>query len=176
MKYSVFGPFLFEKIKKEIATDRKRKSKFWANIESAAPGLSNGIGCYIFSLENGANSKPWYVGQTKRLSFKGEIFQKHKIDHYNEVLKAHNGSIEFFLIAKRTPKGAFSKPQKGKKKTTHTDIDNVETMLIGAALNKNQNLRNVKGTKIFNRLVVPGFINDNQGKPIKSAQYLRNLL
>lgn len=177
MIYSVHGPFKMKKMHRAIAIDRSSKSTFWSDIESSVPGLSSGIGCYIFSLKNGVNAKPWYVGQTKRLSFKGEIFQAHKIRHYNAVLKTQNAKgIEFFFIAKRTPKGRLTKAQKGQKKTTHTDIDSVETMLIGAALDKNEKLRNIKSTKLFNKLIIPGFINSPNCKPTLPAQYLKRLI
>lgn len=54
-----------------IAGDRESIANFWdrANNE-AEEGLSDSVGCYIFSIRAGKGSLPWYVGMAEKQSFK----------------------------------------------------------------------------------------------------------
>lgn len=57
------------------------------------------IGCYVFSLRTGRGSKPYYVGMTVS-SFKGEVFQYHKIlDHYQQIVKRHKGTPTMTFVS-----------------------------------------------------------------------------
>jgi hypothetical protein len=58
----------------------------------------------------------------------------------------------------------------------HRDIDFLETMLIGMALEKNKNLLNIKKTALLREMEVPGVINSPQARPTSNETDLRNTL
>ena len=66
----------------------------------------------------------------------------------------------------------FSKPAK----SGYRDIDYLETLLIGMALDQNYDLMNVKKTKFMKEMVVPGVINSPQSRPTTPVTELRNAL
>jgi hypothetical protein len=93
--------------------------------------------------------------------------------YYNEVLDAHNGTPQLFLIARLTPTtGRFSKSGRN----GYNDIDYFESMLIGMALEKNKQLQNVRKTKFLRELVVPGVINTPPGRLTEAVLGLKNAL
>ena len=159
---------------------RKKKNRwgvfdkeFWARVEQQEQGLSRACGCYVFALQNGENINAWYVGKTEKSSFQKECFQATKLMYYNEVLDAHNGTPRLFLIARLTPTtGKFSKSSTN----GYNDIDYLESMLIGMALEKNSHLQNVKKTKFLRELVVPGVINTQPGRSTDAILGLKNAL
>ncbi|WP_136732676.1 hypothetical protein [Xanthomonas euvesicatoria] len=104
--------------------------------------------------------KAWYVGVAEKQSFKQECFALHKITQYNEALAEIAGTPSLIFLPKMTPSGYFSKPTS----RGHSDIRALESMLIGSALTKNPNLRNVKGTKLLREMDVPGFLNPRPGQ------------
>lgn len=44
------------------------------------------------------------------------------------------------------------------------DIRALEQLLIGAAIDRNPNLRNIKDTKVLREMNVPGFLNTKKGQ------------
>jgi hypothetical protein len=66
----------------------------------------------------------------------------------------------------------FSKPTK----SGYRDIDFLETMLIGMALERNRELMNVKKTKLLRELIVPGIINNPPQRPSRPALDLQRAL
>ncbi len=118
----------------------------WAKVKHEESRLPDACGCYVFALENGGNVVPWYVGKTEKRTFKDEAFGQMQINYYNEVLVDRSGRPVLFLIPKLTGSQAkFSKPSKN----GHRDIDFLETLLIGMALEKNDGLLNVKQTALL---------------------------
>lgn len=69
------------------------------------------IGCYVFCMKYGGKIRPWYVGMTvAKAGFRGEIFQQHKLEIYNECLDGRRGTPVMFLFSLMTSEGnAFSK-------------------------------------------------------------------
>jgi hypothetical protein len=170
MRFQVYGGF-------EIARKPNRHgvfdNSFWHQVTDKHEDLPDACGCYIFALQHGNNIVSWYVGKTEKRTFHKECFQATKINYYNEVLVDHTGTPLLFLLARMTGSGRkFSKP-------THSgyrDIDFLETMLIGMALEQNENLTNVKNTKLLREMVVPGVINSPQARPTSPVADLRNAL
>ena len=169
MNYDVYGGF-------EVRRNRHRQgdydASFWGLIEEAKEGLSGACGCYIFALKNGNNLKPWYVGKAERQPFARECFSVSKKLIYNNILIENNGSPLLFLLPRTTPKNSFCKPTR----RVYRDIEFLETMLIGMALEQNPKLANVKKTKLLREMKVPGVINSAQAAPTLPVRSLRNAL
>jgi hypothetical protein len=142
-------------------------------LEAENENLPGACGCYIFALQNGDNVTPWYVGKTEKRSFEHECWGPTQINYYNEVLVDRNGKPLMFLLPKLTGSGRkFSKPSHN----GHRDIDFLESMLIGLALEKNSQLLNVKKTALLREMRVPGVINSPQARPTIEVVHLRNTL
>jgi hypothetical protein len=156
LNYKIFGQFPITRIGSLVSRTREHKREFWALVEQVQCGLSGACGCYIFILRNRA----WYIGLAERQSFKNECFQHHKLTQYNEALNEVGGKPSLILVPKLTPGGRFAKPtERG-----HADIRLLENLLIGTALGRNPNIRNVSGTKLLREMNVPGFLNPRRGQ------------
>jgi len=72
---------------------------FWGRVRETAKhdALPEACGCYVFTLKNGDNIKPWYVGKTEKGTFQSESFKAHKIVYYNDILIEHNGTPLLFF-------------------------------------------------------------------------------
>jgi hypothetical protein len=146
---------------------------FWKQVSDSNENLPEACGCYVFALQNGNNIVSWYVGKTEKCTFEKECFQATKINYYNEVLVDRKGTPLLFLLPRLTKsRMKFSKPTKG----SYRDIDFLETMLIGMALERNRDLMNVKKTKLLRELVVPGIINTPPERPSRPVLDLQNAL
>lgn len=176
MDFKVYGPFRMPRTDSGlIAADAAQKKVFWSSVEDADEGLSEACGCYIFTiLPSGGGAKPWYVGMTCRLGFRGECFQSRKINLYNSAIAGYDRATpQLFLVAKSTrSKATFAKASSN----GHADIKELEEILIGVAYSRNQRLLNMRGTKFLKRLVVPGVMNSPPGNPGVAASKLKEVL
>ena len=121
---------------------------------------ANAPGLYIFSLKAGRGFTPWYVGKAAQQSLRDEITTSDKILKFNGVVRDNIGTPFLTLIPRRTKeKESLSKIGR------HTDIDDVETLLIQKCLLKNPSLLNIKKTSIYKNIVIGGMLNSRQGKP-----------
>jgi len=156
-----------------IDTDSDSLNSFWGSMDAELQdNVSQGIGCYVFSLRAGKGVLPWYVGKAERQSFRSECFAAHKINHYNTIVTEHNGTPLLTLIAKYTPGGKIVLPTK----RPHNDIEYLETLLIAAGIRRNCNLVNIQGTRLLTEMVVPGVLNTPRGKASKSVVAFRDLM
>lgn len=170
MKFDVRGGF---KIARKPNRHGIFDKEFWKQVSDSDGDLPGACGCYVFALQNGNNIVAWYVGKTEKRTFESECFQATKVNYYNEVLVDHNGAPLLFLLPRLTNSGAkFSKPTK----SGYRDIDFLETMLIGMALERNKDLTNVKKTKLLREMIVPGIINSPQARPTGPVIDLRKAL
>lgn len=169
MNYNVFGGF-------ELPRKDKGRGNydngFWRDVDAARPSLSNACGCYVFALQNGKNIKTWYVGKAERQSFRQECFSAAKRLIFNDILTEHNGTPLLFFLPRMTPKNKLCKTTKKK----YSDIEFLETMLIGMALEENPLLVNSKKTKHLREMRVPGVIKSPQAAPTLPVRQLRNAL
>ena len=169
MRYKIYGPFeipmLAGEFKKRI--DKEDIAEFWCRVRSVDTGLERACGCYIFSIETNSKEKPWYVGKAQSQSFSEECFTYHKIVQYHEALEKSKGTPMMYFLARVTDTGRMSSPSK--TKTGHAEIDDVERMFITMGYQKNKDIRNSKGTKNAEKLVIEGFYNhhDRRRKPVK---------
>ena len=165
MKFDVFGGF--------TVTWKGANAQFWQSVEEQRNGLSRAFGCYIFAIRNGRNFMPWYIGKTARQAFRDRFSSR---DHRRRLtdLAGENGELQIFLLAAQTPGGSFMSPKENEAK--EREIDYLETMLIGIALRRNMNIRNIAITTMLRNMSVPGMINNRPGMPTRAVRDLRNVL
>ena len=161
MKFHVEGPFELPRANGLIDSSRAAKRKYWDNIEADSPGLPDACGCYVFTVIASRGSLPWYVGKAEKRTFRKESLDYHKLDHFNKVISKRKGKPALFFLPQVTATtDKYSKPKSSKSRA----IRELESWLIGMALNRNEKLRNVAGTKWLNQLTVTGFLNDRMSK------------
>ena len=166
VNFKVFGPYHIRRDGKLISKSREHLRAFWSEIEAEAGGLADACGCYVFSIRRRA----WYVGMAEKQSFCQECFALHKLTQYNYSLQRVSGEPQLHLLAKLTPTGKFASPGAN----GHRDIQFLETLLIGMALNQNEHLQNVRGTKFLREMRVPGILRTARGEgrlaPVRSLR------
>lgn len=169
MNYDVYGPFEIIRDGKLVDRSARVKRQFWESVEEEERGLPSAVGCYVFCI----GKKPWYVGVAEKQSFRKECFQPHKINAFNSALNKQQGKPQLLLISKVTPGGSFAKAGVNGHKASRF----LEDLLIGMALARNQDLENIRGTKLMKELAVPGVINTARGKASKnSVRFLKGVL
>jgi hypothetical protein len=172
VKFEPYGPFRLPRSNGDFDRTSEKKRVFWKKVEAQVPSLPDAIGCYIFALKAGKGVRPWYVGKTEKASFKNETWQPQKLLIYGDVIRAHKGTPELFLLAALTPEGWFKKP----KTRGSMSISALEEMLIGTCLQRNRGLINKRATRFPKTLLVPGYVNDPPGRRPKNASALAQLL
>lgn len=176
MNYKVYGPYEIPRIGGEFRRriDKEDIEQFWIDVEAAKPGvaIANACGCYIFSIKTKSREKPWYVGKAKNQSFYQECFTSHKIVHYHDALEKSNGTPMMYFLVRFTNTNRMSKPSTST--TGHAEIDFIEQMFIEMGYHKNKYIRNKKGTKNPDRLVIEGFYNHKDRRK-KSVNQLHKL-
>lgn len=164
MRFRVEGPFEIERKPNRLGLFG---GSFWSRVPAS---LRAACGCYVFAVRHGSNYVPWYIGKTERRCFEKECFQPAKANYYNDVLAGRKGTPVLFFIARRTKSGrAFSKPTIN----SYEDVDYLESMLIGIALDRNPELLNVRKTKLLKEMVVPGIINTPRSSPSRAESSLK---
>ena len=171
MNYRIYGPYEIPRLGGEFRRriDKEDIDEFWSSVDSR---LENACGIYIFSIKTTSREKPWYVGKAKNQGFYKECFTPHKIVHYYDALEKSNGTPMMYFLARCTDKNRISKPTSSV--TGYAEIDFVEQMFIGLGYHKNKNIRNKKGTKNPDRLVIEGFYN-NKDRRKNSVKQLYDL-
>lgn len=165
MKFSIHGPYRIRRGRNGlIDSSAGAIQEFWERVERRHPGLAGACGCYLFAVRAGRGIKPWYVGQTSKMSFARECLGNHQLNLYNNVIARKKGTAVIYLIAKLTRSGKFRRPSRNRVGSIYV----LETLLIGAGLEKNPKLQNVHKTKYLRGLVVPGFLNSPRRHPTKA--------
>ena len=174
MKFHVEGPFELPRANGLIDSSCAAKRKYWDNIEADSPGLPDACGCYVFTVIASRGSLPWYVGKVEKRTFREESLAHHKLTHFNTVIsdRSKGKPVLFFLPQVTATTGKYSKSKSSKSPA----IRELESWLIGMALNRNEKLRNVAGTKWPGQLKVTGFLNNRKSKggPAKKLRDLFN--
>lgn len=173
MKFHPYVPFEIPKQDNGLITrDKVKLREFWEIVDAEEEGLSDAIGIYIFSIRAGRGVLPWYVGKSEKTSFFKECFQAHKVNHYDNCIAGRRGTPILTLIPKLTQADYFAQPNGSPQR----DISTLEKMFIGACLQKNKDLVNARDTKIFREMVVPGYLNTQQGGVANSVKELKKLI
>ncbi len=167
MYFDMYGPFEVARVGGSVLA---RQTQMWAAVRKGCAHfgyeeteLERAIGCYAFGLKVAENDlRPWYIGMTTcDRGFRGEVFQKHKRDHYDTVLRTRRGEPVMFLMPLLTPEGRFSRD----RGTAKPLIQWVEKMLFGVALRVNPHCRNQRDTKFLREVQVRGVFNHGTRGP-----------
>lgn len=157
MNFTIHGAFEIPRDGTHLITrDKDERNEFWNRVDEDEDGLSQACGCYVLSIRG----KPWYIGMAQRQDFRHECFSHHKITSFDTALNKGRGTPYLYLIARRTDGGRFCKRSSG----TYRDVNFLENLLIGLALQRNGELCNIKGTNFLRYMHVPGFVNTRQGE------------
>lgn len=163
----VHGPFevphdsLGKGTSKRITRDHAKE--FWNLPEIRAVRAKRG--CYVFALRVSRGFTPWYVGMSTK-SFEKEVFDDHKLVHYNDVVYSrYKGVPVMFFVAPPGQKRSFPK----------SEIDELETYLIQAAVVKNPEIRNVRKTKMPG-WTIRGVVRGGRGKAPANAKKFRAMM
>ena len=128
MKFFPYDAVEIPRQEKSGLIDREPQSlrAFWDRVNGQfEEELSEGIGCYIFSIRTGGGTKPWYVGLAEKQPFRKECFTSHKLVLYNDILGGQNGTPQLTLVANKTPGGKL----KSASGSEHPEIEFLEKML-----------------------------------------------
>ena len=171
MRFEVKGPFaLYRTHAGFVDASALARRYYWDWIEDNVPGLPSACGCYIFSVRASRGSLPWYVGKAERQSFRKECLAPHKILHFNNALAGRRGEPELFFLPQVTRTGKYRAPTSSQRPA----IRELESLLIGMAINRNPGLLNVAGTKWLQEISVDGFLNSKKARH-GGAKKLREL-
>jgi hypothetical protein len=139
-----------------------RRGNFWDQLDERYPKLSTAKGIYAFCAQTGTRYRPWYVGKTNGFKgFRGEVFGAHKLLHYNLVIHDHyqnRFTPVFFFLVRKTEGGKLSWRPPPK------ELEFVEKLIIGRALERNPDLRNIAETKYLRGLTVYGVTHGRQDR------------
>lgn len=151
--FDVYGPF---EIPRDEGACAKPQTAFWEEVEDYDEGLSGANGCYMFCLRNGVNYVPWYVGMTvSQRGFKGEIFQPHKLQTYDDVMSGRRGIPFMFLFPLMTDgEMRFSRSLV----EARSPVEWLEKTLMGMAYAKNEEISNVRDMGFVRNVEVRGLI------------------
>ncbi len=137
-------------------------SEFWEHNNEFAKDK----GCYVFGIKAGKGYTPAYVGKATK-SFKQEVFAAHKLAKYQQFLVDYQkGTPVLFIVA--VPSG-----KRGATNATH--IGELEDFLIQVGLAANDELLNIKGTKM-EEWGIAGVLRGGKGKPAKGATEFRKMM
>lgn len=171
MKFKACGPFRLPRIKRKlIDSTAAARREFWAEVEEEYPGLSEACGCYVFGIQSGGGTLPWYVGKAEKQPFRKECLTSHKANHYNMSIVGRTGRPVLFLVPQVTKVGRYRSPTVGQRKA----IQELESLLIGMGVARNPNISNIMGTKFYQQLEVEGFLNSRKSRA-GSAKKLRDV-
>lgn len=170
MNYEIFGGFTIpRKPRKHAVADTRDRRTFWDEVEAERVGLSAAVGCYVFAIRAGGGIVPWYVGRTCSQSFKNECFELHKLRHYDDVISGQRGTPLLYFAARTSPGGKFTASAPTKESQF------LESMLIGMALQRNPELKNIVHATFLKRLHVPGLVNPRKGTPPRNVREFSSL-
>lgn len=171
--FDVWGPF-------DVADDdgwiTARQEQLWDEVEERHVGLAHGIGCYMFCLQTPRRIKPWYVGMTvAERGFRGETFQLHKLNVYNEVIHRHataQARPVLFFFSLMTPTRRLSTAGSSGARV----IRWMERYLMIAAFARNAAIANLRDMAFLRQVEVPGLLGTTKGRPDHDVQAVRRAL
>lgn len=152
---------------------RAPSADWWSELEDQWEGISYAIGCYMFTLGN-SRIRPWYVGKTIN-AFRNEVFQSHKLVHYNEAINNRRGPAKIILFPLITR--SYDEDWKFSSGSSHSQlIEWLEQTLIGMAYARNPLLRNKKDATFLKSVNVRGILGEFRGRPDSAVESARRAL
>ncbi len=181
--FKTLGPFELKRTSGVV--DNFGLTHLWEKANAVQEGLSKGVGVYLIATGRAGSLTPWYVGKSDG-GFKGRLSENHHA--FNLIAERQpKGNLYLFLFAKVSAKrGVLNKPLKKKNiergddyrgsRKPRKSISKLEFLLIGSCMTRNPELVNAK-EKIFHAgLIVPGYLNYDQGDLSDSALSLGKML
>jgi hypothetical protein len=158
--FKIFGPF--EISNKQSVSDRERQKVFWCDCVDSTDDtcfeLSFAKGIYLFSLRNGSNFNPQYVGMTER-DFRSEVFSNKNLVMILSKLLEEKGVLCLHLLAKpKVAQRGFSKNINGK------ELFWIEDFIQQMCRIKNPDLLNVGKSSFLLRTAIAGITDGNPGR------------
>lgn len=171
--FEVFGPY---PVNRDAVFDSKWQREAWEDVDDeVGANLSGAIGIYVYSLRNGSNYKPIYVGVTTKQMFRKEVFNQRNlgmVSRLNSKNKWQKGTLYLHLLAKKKEKHiGFVKPNRGW-------LIALESLMIFICRRKNPYLLNKKHTVWLDGVGIAGVTAADaiKGKPSKAISSLRNVM
>ena len=158
--YSVYGPYEFPTYKGSIKkADNDFISKFWDQF-SSGPDLPNATGIYIIGVLNRQKMTPYYIGTSKKTSYKHACFHSPLL--IDSILGKHGKPAVFFLprVSDKSDQNIIKA-----KRGAAASMKFVEKWLLGYGIVQYSDITTDEGVtaKIIRDLYIEGFIN-HQGK------------
>jgi hypothetical protein len=163
--FQIYGPF---DISKPLVAGKEYQSTFWAECDEAHPRLSAARGVYVFSLRNGSNYSPQYVGMTKRY-FAKEVFNPNNLVKILDDFVKEKGTLCLHLLAK--PNDANTGFYSASLKTLLW----TEMFVLLLCRKKNPEIVNIMGKPFLDDAGIANITDAGKGKGA-NIQTFRNLL
>lgn len=170
--FDTYGPYDLERENGRVGG---AQAAMWEQVPEDKADIGRAIGCYVFGIRYGSRIRPWYVGMTvARAGFRGEIFQRHKLDIYNLCLAKQRGSPVMFLFPLvKDGFYAFSEARRSKRR----EIAWLEIQLMGFAHRRNPDIGNVRDMTFLKSVQVTGVVGRRMpGRPFRDAAEARAML
>jgi hypothetical protein len=163
--FEIFGPFEFNG---EKVADKEYQKAFWNECDEEYAQISESNGLYLFSLTNGKNFEPNYVGITKK-EFCREVFNPSNVVKILNFFVPQRGKLNLHLLAK--PKD--NNP--GFYKSSKRSLLWTEMFLLMLCRKKNPEILNIVGHAFLEDCAIEGVTYRSKGKG-KTIKTFRNAL
>jgi hypothetical protein len=143
---------------------KEYQETFWGERDEECPQLSEANGLYVFSLRNGSNYEPNYVGITKTRTFRKEVFNSANVVKILHRLVPDRGTLCLHLLAK--PKDTNIGFYRSHKKSLLW----TEMFILLLCRRKNPEILNIVGRALLENCGIEGITYPAKGKrePIKT--------
>jgi hypothetical protein len=163
--FEIFGPFQFNGDK---IADKEYQKAFWSECDEEYAQISEANGLYLFSLSNGKNFEPNYVGITKR-EFCGEVFNSSNVVKILKNFVPQRGKLNLHLVAKPKDNNA------GFYKSSKRSLLWTEMFLLMLCRKKNPEILNIVGHAFLEDCAIEGLTYPSKGIG-KTIKTFRNAL
>jgi hypothetical protein len=164
--FQIFGPFEVEGAK---VAEKEYLETFWGERDEECPQLSEANGLYLFSLRNGSNYEPNYVGITKTRAFRNEVFNSANVVKILYNFVPERGTLCLHLIAK--PKDTNVGFYRSHKKSLLW----TEMFILLLCRRKNPEILNIVGRAFLENCGIEGITYPAKGQH-KAIKTFRNAL
>ena len=160
--FQIFGPFEVNGTK---VADKEYQKAFWSECDEECPQLSEANGLYLFSLTNGKNFEPNYVGITKR-EFCKEVFNSSNVVKILNYFVPQKGRLNLHLVAKPKDNNV------GFYRSSKRSLLWTEMFLLMLCRKKNPEILNIVGHTFLEDCAIEGitYPSKGSGKTIRSFQ------
>jgi hypothetical protein len=160
--FQIFGPF---QVDGDKVADKEYLKAFWRECDDEFAQISEANGLYLFSLSNGENFTPNYVGITKR-EFCKEVFNPSNVVKILKYFAPQRGKLNLHLVAKPKDDNA------GFYRSSKRSLLWTEMFLLMLCRKKNPEILNIVGHAFLEDCAIEGitYPSKGHGKTIKTFQ------